>query len=114
MPRLGRDCFCRRDAPRVAGWVLPTCWRCTGMFLGVLAAWVCWSGQPLAMHVLAGLVTGLPAALDVAAQLVSRYRSCRATRLATGLLLGWSVVAWVSAALLVVRALSLHIPQIVP
>src|SRR5271166_456148 len=98
MFRLGRECLCRRDAPRLGGMVCPLCWRCSGMVLGLVSALAVAPsayGVPVATELM--LVTAawwLPALVDVAAQIASRhaYRSHRLIRLVTGLALGAGIV----------------------
>lgn len=94
MLRLGRDCFCRREAPRLGALVCPLCWRCSGLFSGAaagLAVLLCLPPPPLGILAGLGVLCGLPAGADVLAQLVSPYRSFWSRRLWTGCLLGLAV-----------------------
>jgi uncharacterized membrane protein len=94
--RLGQDCLCRREAPALGGFTCPLCWRCSGIAAGaaaVLAAYAL-GGLPPAPAALAvaGSLCGLPAAADVALQMMTAYRSNRSRRLLSGLLLGAGIV----------------------
>jgi uncharacterized membrane protein len=94
--RLGQDCLCRREAPALGRFTFPLCWRCSGLTAGATAL--------LTVHALAGLppasaslavtgcLCGLPATVDVGLQILTPYRSNRARRLVTGVLLGAGIV----------------------
>lgn len=93
MFHLGRDCLCRKEAPRLGGLTFPLCWRCTGMTAGAVAGCLtlaCTPGvvmSPLWLGLI-GLSCIIPAGADVFCQLVSNYRSNRHRRLVTGIPLG--------------------------
>jgi len=98
--RLGRDCLCRRDAPRLAGLSSPLCWRCSGAALGALffLPASAYAGPGLHACAVWGCLLALPATADVLLQILTRYRSGPARRFATGLLLGCAVVLLCRAA----------------
>lgn len=112
MRGFGRHPLCkpRAAAPRIGSFVAPFCWRCSGLFAGVLIADVALrvGGVPGSHTSLAcaSLLFAIPPAADVAAQRVSRYRSNSKRRFVTGLMLGAAVtlfshglVAWLRASL---------------
>jgi uncharacterized membrane protein len=93
MFHLGRDCLCRREAPKLGRFTSPLCWRCSGILAGVLIGAPLLSflpgpivGEQLLGRV--GMVLVLPAAIDVFSQMASTYRSNWLRRLVTGMLLG--------------------------
>jgi uncharacterized membrane protein len=94
--RLGRDCLCRREAPAIGRFTFLLCWRCSGMAAGAVALLVvnALGGLPMpsAPLAVAGGLCGLPAAADVGFQIMTPYRSNRARRLVTGVLLGAGIV----------------------
>jgi uncharacterized membrane protein len=93
--RLGRDCLCRREAPEIGRFTFPLCWRCSGMTAGAAAllAVDALGSLPAASASLAmaGCLCGLPAAVDVCFQVMTRYRSNPSRRFVTGVLLGTSI-----------------------
>jgi uncharacterized membrane protein len=104
----GKDCLCRRDAPRLGSLVCPLCWRCSGIVLGsVLGSFLAPAlrdALPGCYLVLASVVCWTPALVDVLAQIgtAHAYRSGRWIRLLTGAVLGvgiWAAGALVAAGL---------------
>ena len=90
-------CKPRGSGPRIRGFALPTCWRCSGVLAGALAAETAWrlaAGQPpIGGLLLASGLLALPAAVDVAVQSASSYTSSARMRLSTGVLLGAAACA---------------------
>jgi uncharacterized membrane protein len=112
MRGFGRHPLCKPSAaaPRLGAFVAPFCWRCSGLFAGVLVADVAMrlGGVPSSHAALtsAALLIAIPPAADVAAQRWSRYRSNSKRRFVTGVMLGGAVtlfshglVAWLRVSL---------------
>jgi uncharacterized membrane protein len=94
---LGAHPLCkpRGSGPRIGGFALPFCWRCSGVLAGAVAAHVAWrlSGgdAPASQLALASTLLALPAVGDVVVQSATSYTSAATTRFATGTLLGVAV-----------------------
>ena len=109
MFRLGRDCLCRKESPRLGRWRFPLCWRCSGVLVGLTVVVLAGSlrtlpSSPVTLAILGGSC-GLPAGADVFFQVVSTYRSTPRRRLWTGLLLGAAIVLLSQSVVSLLRSL---------
>ena len=97
--KLGRDVFCCRSAPTLAGFRIPFCFRCSGLFLGVLigavfAARLNISGWRLMELAILSSTLSFPCLVDVLCQRFFSYSSNSRRRFLTGLLLGFAVICF--------------------